>query len=247
MFEDRTKYDFNKIDKNARVVVEVAEDKIQKSDAHKKLFGAKEQVSAQQKKDEIKQSIKQKNLDELPSSAYLKSFENQIAVLPEDEQEETAEVVEKKETEIDFVSLLESETDNKIDNIKIKKELEKAQPKPKKNYSFRIKLVTGVYCILVALFGGWVIGNAVTISKTNASLYETLSQNSQVNQNIIDILGDLAKLDSVSSNPEDDTIVVKIATEEIEITPEAINKPNDYQKESNWFDIICNWIAGLFG
>ena len=245
MFEDRTRYDFNKIDKNARVVVEIEDKKAEKSEAHKKLFGPKQQVSMEKQKEEIKQAIVQKNLDNLPSASYLKSFENQV--VPEEPEEDKNDIqMGQSQSEIDFVSLLQSETNTQIDTNKIANEIKNAEPKPKKNYSFRIKLVTGVYCILVALFGGWVIGNAVTISKTNANLYETLSESTQINQNILDILGDLAKLDSVSANPEDDTIVVKIATEEIEITPEAINKPNDYEKESNWFDIICNWIASIF-
>ena len=105
----------------------------------------------------------------------------------------------------------------------------------------------GVYCILVALFGGWVIGNSVNIAKTNASLYETTSKTTEINNNILDIISDIKNLDNATGNPDDETIVVKIVTEEIEITPEQITQPTEYKKPSNWFDILCNWIASIFG
>lgn len=253
MFEDRSKskYDFNKMDKIARTKTQVLDQTENKTDAHKKLFGKEEKKPTQ----DIKQSLKNEilktpkaetSLDSLPSSAYLKSFENQIATLDEIEEPKLEEVKETKKDD-QFVSLVDTSQDIKVDTHAIEKELEKATLKPKKNFSFRIKLVTGVYCILVALFGGWVIGNTINISQTNSYLYEATSKTSQINSNIVDILGDIAKQDSISSDPEDDTIVVKIATEEIEITPEKITEPNEYQKSSNWFDVICNWIAKLFG
>lgn len=254
MFEDRSKskYDFNKMDKIARTKTQVLDQTEPKTDAHKKLFGKEEKTPIQDVKMSIKNEILKTHtttdtsLDSLPSSAYLKSFENQIATLVEPEEQIQEEIEEEKKVD-DFVSLIDTSQEEKINTSLIEKEIKKAEPKPKKNFSFRIKLVTGVYCILVALFGGWVIGNTINISQTNSYLYEATSKTSQINSNIVDILGDIAKLDSISSDPEDDTIVVKIATEEIEITPEKITEPNEYKKSSNWFDVICNWIAKLFG
>lgn len=256
MFEDRSKksnYDFKKIDAQARTKVEIL-DKEAKSDAHKKLFGAPEKesqkVSSYNLKQQVKEEIiKHKNpqpVESLPSSNYLKSFEGQSV----DEIELVAENVKEEQTavsDMDFVKLLESANNVSVDTKVINKELTNSAPKPKKNYSFRIKLLTGVYCILVALFGGWIIGNTINISQVNSFLYETSLQTTQVQRNILDIIGDIKKLDSVSSDPENDGLVVKIITEEIEITPEEITAPNDYQKSSNWFDILCNWIATLFG
>ena len=88
------------------------------------------------------------------------------------------------------------------------------------------------------MFGCWVISNTINISQTNSYLYEATARTTEINNNILDIIGDIEKLDSVSSDPEDDTIVVKIVTEEIQITPEAIREPNDYQKSSNGFVFV---------
>ena len=250
MFEYRSKskYDFKKFDNEARTKVQVLEKVKEKSDAHKKLFGAPEKKS----KDVLTQKVKEEvinpkynpNIEELPSSQYLKQFENQIVEVQEDTAQDNA--IEQG-SEMDFISLLDTAKDVEIDTKRINKELENVVAKPKKNYSFRIKLITGVYCILVALFGGWVISNTINISQTNSYLYEATARTTEINNNILDIIGDIEKLDSVSSDPEDDTIVVKIVTEEIQITPEAIREPNDYQKSSNGFDTFCNWISSIFG
>lgn len=252
MFEDRSKskYDFKKMDAEARIKTQVIVD--DKSDAHKKLFGEIKKTSIQTVKADIKNEIIKhtsttSSLESLPSSAYLKQFENEVVEDQKESVVEEEQITKAPTTDIDFVSLIEDSKNVEVDTKAISNELEKVLPKQKKNYSFRIKLVTGVYCILVALFGGWVIGNAIDISQTNSYLYETTAKTAQVNSNIADIIGDLTKLDSVSSDPEDDTIVVKIITQEIDIKPEPITKPNEYKKSSNWFDVICNWIARLFG
>lgn len=250
MFEDRSKskYDFNKMDAEARTKTQViVEDK---SDAHKKLFGEVKKTPIQTAKAEVKNEIiKHTNittpLEQMPSSSYLKQFENQVV---QHEQENAVEQpIISETTDLEFVKLMEESQKVEIDTKAINLEIEKTLPKQKKNYSFRIKLVAGVYCILVALFGGWVIGNAIDIAQTNSYLYETTARTTEINNNIVDIIGDLTKLDSVSGDPEDDTIVVKIITQEIDTKPEPITEPTEYEKTSNWFDVICNWIAKLFG
>ena len=135
----------------------------------------------------------------------------------------------------------------KIDEKAINKELKDIAPTPKKSYSFRIKLVTGVYCILVALFGGWVIGNAVDIARTNANIYETALEQERVSADIEKIILKIKNFDDASQNPEDDSTVKKMITETIETTPEAPVEPNEYVVESNWFDVFCNWLSKLFG
>lgn len=256
MFEDRSKsgYDFKKFDSQARTKV-IIEDK-QKNDnknvsiAHQKLFGEIKKPTQDEIKHEFKTQIIKHNtntssLSELPSSAYLKQFENQIATLPDDDVSIEEKTIEQK-SEVDFNKLIESSNSVKISSTATK-EINNVIPKPKKNFSFRIKLVTGVYCILVALFGGWVISNTINISNTNASLYETTTKTKEINNNILEIVSDIKQLDNASSNPEDETIVVKIITEEIDITPEAITEPNQYEAQSNWFDVACDWISGIFG
>ena len=252
MFDDRSKtgYDFNKLDKLARTTVITEEKKKAEnsnmSDAYKKLLSELEKSRTEEKQnikeDIIKHTKNTTALDDMPSSAYLKSFENQVITYEENEEENKQEILN---SQIEFDNLIEEAQNVEISNIPIK-EVKKAT-KPKKNYSFRIKLVAGVYCIVVALFGGWVIGNTINISQINSAMYETSAKTSEINANIFDIVSDIKNLDNASGNPEDETLVVKIVTEEIEITPEAITQPNEYKQSSNWFDVLCNWISGLFG
>lgn len=255
MFEDRSKtgYNFEKLDKYARtqVIVENTNSQSQNQkalDAHKKLFGPKEETPKQELKQQIKEELispkSSEHLNNLPSSSYLKQFENQIVEEVEPSLEEENKI---KTDEVNFESLIESSDEVEVNNKVINKELKTIAPKPKKNYSFRIKLVSGVYCILVALFGGWVIGNTINISDLNTSLYETTNTTETVNANILEIISNINNLNNATSNPEDETIVVKIITEEIEINPEPITEPNEYQESSNWFDVFCNWISSIFG
>ena len=90
MFEDRSKsnYDFSKIDKQARTIVSIEKkEKSQNqyiSSAYKKLFGEVEKTTLQEEKQILKSEIIKhgnysKNVEDLPSSSYLKSFENMVA------------------------------------------------------------------------------------------------------------------------------------------------------------------------
>ena len=257
MFEDRTKnYDFNKIDSAVRtkVITENTEKSASMTDAQKKLFTAKQPIKESQP---ILTPHKSVSLNDLPSSKYLQSFSNNLTVGEAEEQlqsqiyetpKEKTQLVE--DSTIDFDKMIEEASEIKLDSKPIKKEIEKISQSPKKNYSFRIKLVAGVYCILVALFGGWVIGNAIDISHTNANIYETISETKEIESNIAsikDIVLKIKNLDDGSKNPEDDSLIKEMITKTIETTPEATTEPNEYTIESNWFDVFCNWLSKIFG
>lgn len=266
MFNDRSKnYDFNKLDQNARtqVILKKQETSQDLTEAQKTLF------ATTHKTPEKEVSLFSKNLNtdtsSLASTKYLQSFDKNMTVeqaqqFAEQSQEEIAPIQEQKtqineqemieqevKTNVDFEHLIEEAQSVKIDDKLIKSELANANSAPKKSYSFRIKLVTGVYCILVALFGGWVIGNAVDIAQTNSSLYETVSSNQELNAEIGKIVLKIKNFDSASKNPEDGGILTEMATEVIDVIPEEIIQPNEYVVESNWFDVLCNWLAKLFG
>ena len=261
MFEDRSNkngYDFSKYDKHARTQVVVDEKKAENnSQAYRTLFTnekpkveekPKTDILGRVRKEEIKSDIKiEDKLSNLPSSAYLRQFENQIT--PEIEDEEIQEQESEIETEnVDFSKLIDMSENVEVSNVKIKKELKKISSEPKKSFSFRIKLVAGVYCILVALFGGWVIGNTIDLIQTNNNLNNALVKTEEINADIADVLIKMEQLDSVSPDDrKDDSLLVKITTETIEITPEAIENPNDFEESSNWFDIVCDSISGIFG
>ncbi len=255
MFEDRSKYDFNKIDSSARarVITENTQKSENMTEAQKKLF------TNVQKESSTPILAPHKNIDtkNLPSSKYLQSFGTTATVgeveqVQEVEQktqqnqtnvQESETQKEKEQSNINFDSILENVSDVKIDEKAINKELKTIAPNNKKNYSFRIKLVAGVYCILVALFGGWVIGNAIDIANTNANIYETIKDQERVDANIEKIVLKIKGLDQ----PEDDSSLKDMIIETIDTTPEATIEPNEYTVETNWFDAFCNWLSRIFG
>ncbi|MBE7082797.1 MAG: hypothetical protein E7378_03910 [Clostridiales bacterium] len=267
MFEDRTRYDFNKLDQNARTQVLLEEKKQEKpqSDAHQKLFAPKEEKPKEKPtlfpKEQEKQAEpilnKKHDLDvsNMPSSKYLQSFANQtIDDEPKTEplQQQSQKVTQGPnlpvdQSHVDYAKLIDEAQETKVDTKSIANELKSAKPEHKKSFSFRIKLVTGVYCILVALFGGWVIGNAVKISQINSNIHQTIEATEQVNTNIADIVLKIKSYDNATQDPNQQSGITEIVTEVIEVTPEPIQEPNKYEKKSNWFDAFCNWIYRLFG
>ena len=219
MFNDRSKnYDFNKLDQNARtqVILKKQEQEQELTEAQKTLFATAHKKPVQEKT--LFNKPLNSDVSSLPSSKYLQSFDKNMTVEQAQElameesiepkqdikpqtQAQTQELEPETQTNIDFEHLIEEAESVKIDEKLIKKELSSATTAPKKNYSFRIKLVTGVYCILVALFGGWVIGNAIDIAQTNASLYETVASNQEINAEIGKIVLKIKNFDSASKNP----------------------------------------------
>lgn len=267
MFNDRSNnYDFKKLDQNARtqILVKDEESLNNMTDAQKKLFAQSSH------KPSVDKNILSKKHDldvsNLPSSKYLQTFNTNMTIeeaeqlaKAQDEQETVLQTPTVKEEvqatkqdhdiepSVDFDNLIEQANSIKIDEKLIKNELKNSTPAPKKNYSFRIKLVAGVYCILVALFGGWVIGNAIDISHTNANIYQTIEENEELNVAIEQIIGKIKNFDSASKDPEESGVLKEMGSEIINVIPEEIIEPNQYVDQSNWFDALCNWLAKLFG
>jgi len=245
MFEDRSKnYDFKKLDSNARtqLLIEKNEKTQNMTEAQKKLFAVQ---NKKKKQEPILPRHENINVSNLPSSKYLQSFSNTMTV-GEAETNYQQEVINNEEkieqiiqeqppkVEVNFDNLIEEANEIKVDDKQIKKELKNATPSPKKNYSFRIKLVAGVYCILVALFGGWVIGNSIDIAQTNSNIYQATTTNNELNVNIAKIILEIKKYDNVTENPNDDSLLVEMTTEILPVIPEETTEPNEYQQESNW-------------
>lgn len=261
MFEDRSKksgYDFKKLDQNARTQTLVEKENSAKNmtEAQKRLFTIEKKPSQKPTLYENKNTEPEKGLvlentskvdiNSLPSSKYISSFDSNLTVgeaedLTEKEINSQVES-QNQEKEVDISNILEEVNSTKINNDLINKELRNAIPAPKKNYSFRIKLIAGVYCILVALFGGWVIGNAINISKTNTNIYNSLTQTEEINADIDRIILKIKNFDNAASDPDDESLLVEMITESITVTPEEVVEPNDYTIESNWFDAFCNWF-----
>ena len=153
----------------------------------------------------------------------------------ETEKPEKHEIEEKKDVQsssiiekpnYDFIENLSPEEEQKI--YKIEKEEAKDKPRhaPKRLRALILGLVLSVCSI-------WGIYNIVTITNLQA---EIEAANELYQLNLANYLSKLGSLDSASNY-----------NELFETFPEAHNPPASVEKSSNWFDRICDFIAGLFG
>ena len=130
----------------------------------------------------------------------------------------------------------------------IQKELS-TYTKKSNDYKFKFKLLTCVFCCLLAILGGWIIGNAVEISSTSSQIATEVGKGEEYQVNIIEYLTKIGKLDDnvnqTPPNPENGSLFP--IDEIIPITPQPLEDTTAYEQESNWFDKICNWFKNLFG
>lgn len=188
----------------------------------------------EQKLQEIKEKIAQKQATERQEET-----KEQQAKENENEQinEENLDSLFSKSLEI------EETKDDKIDE-----QLNQNSNQKPKNSKFRFRLLSCVFACLVAITGGWIIGNIIEISKTSTQIAEVTTSNSEYSADILKLLNNIRKLDNTDTTPttpEDGSLLP--IEEFIQITPEPLEDVTEYQKESNWFDKICNFIKNLFG
>ncbi len=161
----------------------------------------------------------------------------------EEIQDNNDEIEEKVETLYNS-SLTLKQTGEEV----IEKELN-TYSKKSNNYKFRFNLLTSVFCCLLAILGGWVIGNTIEIASTNSQIVSEVSKGEEYQVNIIEYLTKIGKLDDnvnqTPPNPEDGSLLP--IDEIIPITPQPLEDTTAYEQESNWFDKICNWLKNLFG
>lgn len=177
----------------------------------------------------------------------------------EQPQQENLEQEEIKEVETEEVQEIEQEehiTESLFSTIEdiesdgedvISKELSAYSNKKPKGMAFKVKLFTGVLCCLIALFGGWVIGNAVSISSVSSQIVSEQVASEQYKADLGEYLLKISQVDNWNEdNLNSDGSLIPIE-EVIPIIPTELSNPTDYQKETNWFDKIINWISHLFG
>lgn len=170
-----------------------------------------------------------------------------INLNPKKEQVYTSKAIEEKKFDIlckedivisEIEPLYQSGTSIQKENS----EVETPVLTPKKSKKFRMKLALYIYALICSTFIGWTIGNAIAINN-QALLLETKSAEYSVNlasytmkiQGLDGILAEEEKPDSL--NPIEAQITV---------VPEEMVPPQEYIKQSNWFDNICNWLSNLF-
>lgn len=200
--------------------------------------------------------VQERSAEVAPKQDILQQTKQQTQEIQEIEpeiQEETLEQQAENEVEDKVEEEIDQALFGTIDEIEStgEKEIEeeiKAFSKPnKKGFAFRFKLMTGVFCLLIALFGGWVIGNAVQISSTSAQIAQSTVDKEVYDANLLSYLSKISQLDNWNeNNVNSDSALIPIE-EVIPITPTPLEDPTSYERESNWFDKICNWISNLFG
>lgn len=206
------------------------------------------------------QKIRERELQDKQQAESLQEVQETEEIRSEEvkENEQTIDetVEELKEISSDVPPILEEQKQSE-DNVSVKDLSEiltdvndipqtaKPPVRPQKNYSFRIKLAFGVYVILVALFGGWIISNAVEIKSVNNQITEITDQNANYEADIAGLVKSIKDLNN--SSQDDPSLSVSIITNVIDVTPEPLETPTEIKPQSNWFDAFCNWVSKLFG
>lgn len=172
-------------------------------------------------KREIKNAFSSKTF---PVQAELAEPEVEKEPLREEKVEQSDSVIEKPN--YDFIEELTLEEEKKVYKV------ERGEEKPKpKLFSKRLRLALFSLVSMVCLI--WGIVNVVEIT----NLQDQINMATQEYQlNLGNYLMKLGTLDTASSY-----------NELFETTPAELVPPSSISHSSNWFDRICNFIAGLFG
>lgn len=121
-----------------------------------------------------------------------------------------------------------------------------AKPKSKKKeWKFRVKLLTIIYCAVVAVSAGWVVTNSIRIAQINNTIQQSQSL---VNASDIKYVQKIQELENLKDQPPKYENSDLIPIEEfITVTPRPLQDITEYEQVSNWFDSIVNWFGNLFG
>ncbi len=211
------------------------------------LTKKQKEVVTSDNKDEKLEKLKQQIMEN-QREKQLKEQEKK-----QEEQEEKAEIESKKQepAEEDVEKAVESLYDASLiltpsNDELTAKEVESIQNSSQKSCKFRFRLLTGVFCCIMAILVGWIIGNSIEIVSTSNQIATETANQQEYNVNIAEYLSKISRLDSDTSQTPDDDSLLPI-DEIITITPQPLENPTEYEEESNWFDSICNWLRNLFG
>lgn len=183
-----------------------------------------------EKKPEKKSAVQSKKYFNAFSSSSFSEDKVEKTVIPEkiEARAEGSSIVEKPN--YDFIEPLTSEEAEKI--YKIEKQ-EKAEGKSSK---FGKRLRIALFSLVMAVCGIWGIANIVNINTVKAEL-DSLS-NIYYNINLPSYLRNLTQLDAVNQDNMENLF---------QTIPEEAQPPTQIEAKSNWFDRLCEFLAGLFG
>ncbi|MBO4412505.1 MAG: hypothetical protein J5779_00615, partial [Clostridia bacterium] len=106
-----------------------------------------------------------------------------------------------------------------------------------------LKMAFAAMAMVLVCFGGWAIYNAIKIETLNA---EAQAESAQYSVNVAKVITNISKLDDLT-NPNSITNLDELSSAQIiEVAPKAETLPKTLEKQSNWFDRLCNWLSNLF-
>lgn len=218
-----------------------------REEAKRKLFNFVEPKS--EKKVLPKQSI----------SLSKEVFENEEVKNVEPEKEinffSQTEIEPKKIIEDDIVNEIEQEPEFEIEQqteyeddlaqeekrLQRKKIVYENQKKP--SLKLRLKLAICAIALVLTCLGGWAIYNAVEIKTLTG---EAQAKNAEYNINVMKVIKTTSKLDDLT-NPNSITNLDELESANVvQIIPKEKASPKTIEKQSNWFDRLCNWLSNLF-
>ena len=176
-----------------------------------------EQLKSQQQKTSTR-VVEKKDINFFGGYSAQLQTQTEIEPIQEVQAIDNSSVIETPN--YDFIEPLNEQQQEKIFKIeKEKKEKKQASPLLKK-----LKII--VFSLLFAVLGSWTIYNAVELSNVVTEYNLKLDQ----------YLTKLGSLDSASG-----------LNDLFPTYPEEEQDATSIGKKSNWFDRLCNFIAGIFG
>lgn len=139
------------------------------------------------------------------------------------------EIESQEETKILDWTKKEEKTEN-VKEIQTFKRL-----KPKINLKSRFKILFFGFAAVLTCFLGWSIYNAIEIDVLRAQLEQA---HKAYAVNITTYISSLSRSDDLKIYSQDLTTIIPVQ-------PTAEEKPVEYTIQSNWFDRLCDWLAGI--
>lgn len=116
------------------------------------------------------------------------------------------------------------------------------QKKPNPGLKSRLKILFFGFVAILVCFLGWSIYNAVEIETLRSQMQ---TSNKVYAVNIVNYIKTIAKSDDLTSS---ESLINLEQLSDANIIPIApkVEPLIEYQKTSNWFDRICNWLSNIF-
>ena len=218
-----------------------------REEAKRKLFNFVEPKS--EKKVMPKQSIslskevfENEEIKNLEPEKEIKFF-SQTEIEPKKiiEDDIASEIEQEPEFEIEQQTELEGDIAEEEKRLQHKKVVYENQKKP--SLKLRLKLAICAIALVLTCLGGWAIYNAVEIKTLTG---EAQAKNAEYNINVMKVIKTTSKLDDLK-NPNSITNLDELESANVvQIIPKEKASPKTIEKQSNWFDRLCNWLSNLF-